>query len=245
MNSLVDTTFDFRSDTPSGKDPDIYSPTLRRYHQILWSKPLPNGIKFDLIENHETSYLYHASQLGTFYLSSDTATHTFSKWKSMSHIIEKIPSCEIEEFRHMSYTIGSMLIFPSNRIDGKSTINGSRGFHPQIKDRIDLTLECIRRYYLSESSPLSEVLSRYRNFFELFGNFKNYVDFFLLNDLVEEIFEKIKFLLPFNNYHGSPVPRNIEDYLIYKSNTINFIKNRNLRISSYLEYSSNTSQRFN
>ena len=36
----IDSTFDFRSDTPPGKDPDARSPTLRRYHQLLWSKPL-------------------------------------------------------------------------------------------------------------------------------------------------------------------------------------------------------------
>lgn len=41
----VDTTFDFRSDSPKG-DPDKYSPTLHRYHQLLWSKPLPSGAPF-------------------------------------------------------------------------------------------------------------------------------------------------------------------------------------------------------
>lgn len=30
----IDITFDFRSDA-GGKDPDAYSPTLRRYHQLL------------------------------------------------------------------------------------------------------------------------------------------------------------------------------------------------------------------
>ena len=41
-------TFDFRSDTPPGRDPDALSPTLRRYHQLLWSKPLPSGAPFEL-----------------------------------------------------------------------------------------------------------------------------------------------------------------------------------------------------
>ena len=44
----IDITFDFRTDTPPGKDPDARSPTLRRYHKLLWSKPLPNGMMFDL-----------------------------------------------------------------------------------------------------------------------------------------------------------------------------------------------------
>ena len=42
MSNIIDTNFLVDSDTPSGKDPDKYSPTLRRYHKLLWSKPLPN-----------------------------------------------------------------------------------------------------------------------------------------------------------------------------------------------------------
>ncbi len=45
---LIDTSFDVRLDTPEGKDPDSYSPTLRRYHQLLWSKELPCGAKLEL-----------------------------------------------------------------------------------------------------------------------------------------------------------------------------------------------------
>ena len=44
----IDITFDFRSDTPPGKDPDVFSPTLSRYHKLLWSKPLPSGLVFEL-----------------------------------------------------------------------------------------------------------------------------------------------------------------------------------------------------
>lgn len=36
----IETTFDVNSDA-QGKDPDKYSPTLRRYHRKLWSKELP------------------------------------------------------------------------------------------------------------------------------------------------------------------------------------------------------------
>ena len=38
----IDITSDFRTDS-NGKDPDLASPTLRRYHRLLWSKPLPTG----------------------------------------------------------------------------------------------------------------------------------------------------------------------------------------------------------
>ena len=44
-----------------------------------------------------------------------------------------------------------------------------------IRDRFDLTLECIRRHYLDEPSPLSATLARYADFFGLFGDFAGYV----------------------------------------------------------------------
>jgi len=44
----IDTDFNFYSDS-NGGDPDNASPTLRRYHKILWSKRLPNGEIFELI----------------------------------------------------------------------------------------------------------------------------------------------------------------------------------------------------
>ncbi len=43
--------------------------------------------------------------------------------------------------------------------------------------RFDLTLECIRRHYLDEPSPLSDTLAWYADFFGLFGDFAGYVDF--------------------------------------------------------------------
>jgi hypothetical protein len=42
MSMTIDIAFDFRSDA-GGKDPDVYSPTLRAYHKLLWSKSLPSG----------------------------------------------------------------------------------------------------------------------------------------------------------------------------------------------------------
>ncbi len=232
MANSIDITFDFRSDTPAGKDPDSFSPTLRKYHKLLWSKSLPNGKDFLLDDSKDGIYLYHQSELGEFYLSSDTATHTFSRWASMADIIAQIDKDEVETFRHLAYTIGSMIIFPSNRVDGKSTINGARGFHPLIKDRIDLTLECIRRFYLNEASPLSEVLGRYKSFFELFDNFQGYVEFFLFQDLVAKDFSEIKFFMPFNDFKPPVVPKTLDTYLSYKSSVINYITARNERISA-------------
>lgn len=230
MASSIDITFDFRLDTPAGKDPDAYSATLRSYHKQLWSKPLPNGVNFTLDDTKPKAYLYHASDLGEFFLSSDTATHTFSRLTSMSNIIREIDAAEIEEFRHLAYTIGSMIIFPSNRIDGKSTINGARGFHPLIRDRIDLTLECIRRHYNKEQSPLTDALARYSNFFGIFENFQGYVDFFLLQDLVSADYSTINFFMPFDDFKTPAIPKSLATYMSYKNCVIKYIHARNQRI---------------
>ena len=234
---IIDVNFNFYLDTPKGKDPDSYSDTLRRYHKLLWNKPLPNGTVFEL-DLKTPKILHHKSQLGEFYLSSDSLAHDYSKWKSTEHIIKKIPKTEIENFFNLGCTIGGYTIFPSNRIDNQMTINGSRGINKKIKDRFDLTLECIRRFYLNEDSPLLETLSRYKDFFKLFDDFKGYVDFFLFQDLVQSNYSSINYFLPSNNFNNSPIPNDIQEYKVYRKNMTEFINKRNKRI---FEYSKNLS----
>ena len=216
MSNLIDTDFRFRSDTPSGKDPDAFSPTLRRYHKLLWSKPLPNGFDFNLADTTTKVYLHHKSELGEFFLSSDAIGLTYSRRSDMAHIVNQIPSSEIDVFFGICSTIGAYIIFPSKKVDNKMTINGSRGINHKIKDRFDLTLECIRRHYSNEDSPLSDTLQRYNDFFSLFQNFQGYVDFFLLQDLVKDDYLSIKFWLPFVCFDNSALPDNIQDYRLYK-----------------------------
>ena len=234
---IIDVNFNFYLDTPKGKDPDSYSDTLRRYHKLLWNKPLPNGTLFNL-DLKTPKILHHKSQLGEFYLSSDSLAHDYSKWKSTEHIIKKIPKTEIENFFNLGCTIGGYTIFPSNRIDNQMTINGSRGINKKIKDRFDLTLECIRRFYLNEDSPLLETLSRYEDFFKLFDDFKGYVDFFLFQDLVQSNYSSINYFLPSNNFNNSPIPNDIQEYKVYRKNMTEFINKRSKRI---FEYSKNLS----
>ena len=157
--SLIDINFKFYSDTPKGKDPDAYSETLKEYHKFLWSKGLPNGEEFDLHDNHSVPLrLYHKSELGKFILSSDSLGHTYRKWKRMSHIINKIQKSEMNDFFSICSTIGGYIIFPANQIEKKDTINQSRGKSAEICDRWDLTLECIRCFYINELSPLTNTL---------------------------------------------------------------------------------------
>jgi hypothetical protein len=165
----IDVAFDFRADTPGypRRDPDRDSPTLHRYHKLLWSKALPSGEPFDLTDARPGGYLRHHSELGEFWLSSDSAIQTFTRVHARE-ITERLPTSENEAFFALAYTIGGMTVFPSNQVDGQWTINQARGCLKSIADRFDLTLECIRRHYANESSPLAETISRYAEFFALF-----------------------------------------------------------------------------
>lgn len=233
--SIIDTDFNFQSDTPPGKDPDAGSPTLRQYHKLLWSKPLPDGSPFELSDSMPGAYLYHFSTNGEFRLSSDSIIASYSRVKDrrILSVVKQVEKSHVDSFRKVGYTIGGMLIFPSNRLNRKPTINGARGLNVKIKDRFDLTLECIRRHYRNERSPLDETLQRYSDFFRLFKSFRGYVEFFLLQDLVSSDSSKVKFFLPFDGFETTPLPLNKEKYLAYRDLNIEFIEARNRRIREY------------
>lgn len=223
----IDTSFDVRTDA-RGKDPDAHSPTLRRYHRILWSKPLPNGNQFRLTE--KGSYLHPCSPLEKFVLSSDSIIQTFLRWDSLKHTTSQLPVEENEAFFTIACTVGATIVFPAYQVDGKWTINQARGCNRSISDRFDLTLECIRRHYLGQPSPLSDCLARYGDFFDLFNDFRGYVDFFLLRDLVTDDYQIVKFFMPFNDFKPPAVPKDPETYRGFCRRSIDFIRARNQRI---------------
>lgn len=226
----IDIAFDFRTDA-GGRDPDSYSPTLRKYHQLLWSKPLPSGETFRLDDTIPGKYLYHQSELGEFVLTSDSVMQTFTRWRRVRPLISQFPEEEHAAFQAIGYTIGGMMIFPGNQVGGKQTINGARGCNQKIADRMDLTLQCIRRYYFGQASPLAETLSRYSEFFALFHDFEGYVDFFLLQDLVNKDYS-VKLFMPFDDFGQSPIPTDRVGYIHFRQRSIEFIEARNRRIAS-------------
>lgn len=228
---IVDIKFNVHSDARGG-DPDITSPTLRLFHKILWNKSLPNGYIFELTTKRTGAYLYHNSELGEYFLGSDAITHSYRHHKRKAWLTKKILK-EVDELFETGSTIGSFTIFPNKRVDKKHTLNQARGINSFIDDRFDLTLECIRLYYLEEKSPLHSTILRYKNFFDLFESFAGYTKFFFLDDLIDEN-QKIKFYLPFDNFKTKPIFTSIEEYLIYKKEVMDFIKLRNNRIQTYV-----------
>jgi hypothetical protein len=236
MELDIDITFDFRSDTPPGKDPDARSPTLRSYHRFLWSKELPGGALFDLSETTPGAYLRHKSAVGEFILTSDTVVPTFGKMRRFADIVARLQASELSSFVTTTYTIGGMMVFPGKRVAGM-TINGARGFRRQISDRFDLTVECIRLHYRGKASPLSDVLERYRDFFALFQSFQGYIDFFLLQDMISPDYAAVRFFAPFENFDTSPpLPATVDAYRSYKRLATEFIEARNRRILEWVAH---------
>lgn len=227
---VIDTTFNVYTDAKGG-DPDSTSPTLRAYHKFLWNKPLPKGNRFEITDRKSGTYLYHKSEVGEYLLGSDAITHSYRNHKRKTWLTQQIQD-EVKELFDTGSTIGAYTLFPNNRVDGKHTINQARGVNSLIDDRFDLTLECIRLFYLGQQSPLYDTFLRYKNFFELFDDFKGYINFFLLNDLIDEN-ENIKFYLPFANFKTKPTFADIDEYLVYKKGVMNFIQARNKRIDNY------------
>lgn len=230
---MIDTSFNMSSDA-NGGDPDATSPTLRKYHKLLWRKLLPSGKLFDLRDDRRGYYLFYSSPSGDFSLGSDAITHSYKNQMKKKWLTTQIPEV-VQDLFDRGSTIGAYLIFPNNQIDRKYTINQARGIFRLIDDRFDLTLECIKRYYINEQSPLTETLRRYASFFELFESFECYTEFFLLNDLVDQQ-GNTRFYLPFDDFQSPPEFRGVEDYFIYKDRVVEFINARNRRIEEYARY---------
>lgn len=79
-----------------------------------------------------------------------------------------------------------------------------------------------------------ETFLRYNRFFDLFETFEGYVNFFLLNDLLDNQ-RNIRFYLPFEEFKKRPQFNDVSEYLVYKERTMNFIEAWNKRIKNKME----------
>lgn len=243
----IDVSFDFTSDTPNfwkgfwdrkdglgagGADPDAKSQTMRDYHQFLWSKPLPNG---EVMELEQSSKYY--MRYKDLYFGSDSITATFRYYRNrelLDKVAQVVPDYKafVENYLHELYQIGGEMLLPSF----SWCLNQARGCSRRICDRWDLTLECIKRYYEGTQSPLTKCLEKpaNRQFFSLFVDFRGFVDFFFLQDLVDEDYN-VKFWYDTPLFQVDPMPDNVEDYLHFVQTQLTFVKDRNRRIQEYIQ----------
>ena len=216
------------------QDPDSHSRTLHLFHQQLWSKTLPNGQYLVLETNLKKPFKFYVqNNLKRYQFSSDSISNSYLTSKKMSAYATSVSKDLILNYENMKTTIGSYIIFPSERISNHPTINAIRGIHPMIRDRFDLTLECIRRYYNDKGSPLSQYLKLYDWFFKWFVNFEGYVKFFHLEAYVNKE-GLVDFLIPFNEFKKEDaLPKSLEMYEMFINNLTNKIIERNKMIKMH------------
>lgn len=239
---VFDTSFDYRTDKPAKTRPDVDrdSPRLRLDHQLLWTKKLNSGVLFapTAPSARRDGYLIFTDDSETkHWYGSDAITASYSSWLRPRPLVDAIAGLTEEQrarYLHPPYTLGSAMIWPVRSKD-RPTINQARGFSLLIADRMDLTLECIRRHYAGEpGSPLAGVINAYADFFKLFDGFKEFVDFFHLQDLVTPGYDKVLFYLPFGNFERSGIPATTEEFVTYREATLEFIAARNRRMAKWV-----------
>lgn len=245
---MIDINFDFTTDSEGywegfwdrkeglgegGSDPDTVSATLKEYHRILWSRELPNGEFMELKANPD-SYKYLTWK--DFRFGSDAIIVGF-RYKKNKHMIEKVMESVgdyksyYEDMIRRSYTIGGMIIFPKHQ----NSMNQNRGTNRLISDRWDLTLECIRRYYNGENSPLYDTILKDKEFYDLFVDFKGYVDFFLLQDCVSSDYSKVDIWVGNAEFKEDGLPKTLDEYFEFIDKEFAFLDKRNKRIKEFSE----------
>ena len=240
---VFDTSFDYKTDTPSkvGPDADKDSQRLRSDHELLWTKELPSGSVFapKLTARRREYLIFTDASEARHCYGSDAVTSSYTTWLKPKALVDAIAGLTEDQKSHYlnpRYTIGSAMIWPVRKKD-RPTLNQARGFGGSgrpIGDRMDLTLECIRRHYAGEpESPLASVISAYKDFFELFQDFAGFVDFFHLQDLVTPD-DQVRFYLPFDNFERSGTPATTEEYVTYREATLKFIAARSLRMAEWV-----------
>lgn len=223
----IDVDYDFRTDA-SDRDPDTHSKTLRAYHRALWTKPLPSGEVLELAASRAKPYLtYQRSNGDAWVLTSDTMLN--SHRGKLGYLRPVLSDAEWAEYLFVGHTIGGRMVFPGLRVSGQQTFNQKRGTHPRIRDRFDLSLECIRRHYAGEPSPLDSSIALSRGFFELFVDFPGYVSFFLLDDYVNDDGE-VALFAHHDGFDTDPLPKTPGEYREYIVNQVAAAKRRNERI---------------
>lgn len=242
---MIDTSFVFTTDTPGywddfwarnsglgggAADPDSNSPTLQEYHRILWSRDLPNGDRMELKPGYGRNYLTWKE----FRFGSDSfiVSFLYQRYRAMlDEVALLLPDYHVyvEDYMRRSYTIGGMIIFPKHN----TSINQMRGCNRRICDRMDLTLECIRRFYIGIESPLTATLERDKNFFDLFLDFKGYIDYFFLQDWVDSNYKPIIFGEWNGVFYDNPLPKTPDEYLRWISFELDLLEKRNHRINEW------------
>ena len=107
-------------------------------------------------------------------------------------------------------------------------------------------MECIRRYYEQPENdnynfnPLWRTIKRSEDFFKLFVDFNGYVEFFFLQDFLDEDGNVIRFMNDYFDENGMftkkyPAPQTAEEYIKNIDVQKEIITRRNMRINDFIK----------
>ena len=247
--------YDWRLDPEVGYegDPDGKSLRMRHYHPHLWSmRPLsgqPGGPCL-MLKPRGTGLMDTALDQDFFgqgsglYLSSDRTMATWWRWRETEELRQDSALMgRILQANPVLDGMGGTMLWPGWEVNG-GTINQARGFGAErlrIADRLDLTVECIRLFYAKvrdqERNPLGLTFVRYEQFFDLFDGFDEFVDFWLLRDLLSDDGERVVFLMEgdipeYDFTTRRPFPTSETEYDRYLDNALEFVGRRNDRMTA-------------
>lgn len=176
-------------------DPDAFSEILYDFYAELW-KYQKEKLKLNVpeVENKWKGSYWELIGVNNnqFRLGTDSIMsiywHRFDMREFIKKLIKENFRNFIKEYLLKSNKIGGYIVFPRHI----QSINQQRGTCSKVNDRFDLTLECIRRYYVEKENdnPLFSVLNKDEKFFNMFGEdkegFEKYTEFFCLNESYDD-----------------------------------------------------------
>ena len=182
-----------------------------------------------------------------------------TKWDDKTDYKNKVKKF-IWLYLQKANTIGGFMVFPRHNVP---TINTARNYS-KIRDRFDLTLECIRRFYVYQpqnkevsrddyaDNPLFCSLNKNHwpedmKFFKSFASFEEYIDFFCLDAwvtkdksnkyLVKNLLsdENVQTLDNWDFNQQEPLPQNAVEWWQFYTNIMSRLDERNKKIEDLLE----------
>lgn len=207
---------------------------------------LMNNIGDNIKNDEEYKKLYENLCNGIEKDFPDTANLRHKPDRKVTNILKKFIWCYLQK----ANTIGGFVLFPRH----PSSINSMRGCNSKIRDRFDLTLECIRRYYQTkDDNPLFDVLKEDKDFFRMFGEgktgFEKYAEFFCLNGSWVENGKVLNLLYDDENenktgrnvktldewvFSQEPLPQDSDEWWTFYRNIMNRLDARNKQIVKLL-----------
>lgn len=197
------------------------------FHRISPYKPMSKAM-IDIAENIKARDEYQKiwEELQSLKREERRYNEKFGDW-------HKFIWCYLQK----ANTIGGFVLFPRH----DNSINQKRGKRP-IDDRFDLTLECIRRMYdsgfSSSNHPLFDISEEDKEFFRMFGSFKEYAKFFCFEDswvteghVLNLLDNK---LLDDWDFSREPLPQDSKQWWRFYENIMNRLNARNEQIKKIM-----------